>query len=216
MCKYNNHFYWEHALFSQKDIYKHFLIDTISPKETIFINTTIIDYNNNIFDNNWGCYSNIKALLGFIQYIYIPSAFYHIINKDTEDILIPICSSNELIEHIREMSSEHNEYMENTLLELTSYWELEDHLCLTLIKDFCNRFNSLWNIGNMLLYINIFLSPLDIAQHIISKEDFIEVFEEELGMRKEEFISICNDFYKNKFIQRTFVDFLNNKVGCIV
>lgn len=68
---------------------------------------------------NWGCYNSVKALLGFIQYVYIPTAFFHILNKDYDDIFIPICSSDCFLEYIVESQSDYKEFMKASIEELS-------------------------------------------------------------------------------------------------
>ncbi|MCD3282409.1 hypothetical protein G8V05_09255, partial [Clostridium botulinum C/D] len=65
--KYNNYYYWKNVLCNKKEVWKCSIMNTLDLQESIYINTTILDYDKNTLDNNWACYPNIKALLGFIQ-----------------------------------------------------------------------------------------------------------------------------------------------------
>lgn len=216
MCKYNNHYYWEGALLQKKDLWKNYFTDLHSAQDAIFINTVVIDYTRNIVDNNWACYPDAKSLLGFIQYIYLPLAFYYTINKENQDLLIPICSSNTLIESIKESGSDYMDIMKIAIEELSSYWDLEDRLCIEKIKSFCSNFNTFWNKGNFLLHIGVFESTFEIAEHLVTTREFIEVLEEDIGLTTKQLFNMCTVFYTDKFIQKTFVKILNNKIGCIV
>jgi hypothetical protein len=213
---YNSHYYWENALISKKELYQKSLKDEASAKNTFFINTVMMNYPREFLENNWGGYTDIKALLGFIQYIYIPAAYHFILNTDNVEVFIPIGSSDEFVEYISESKSEYQEFMISSIQELQSYWHLSDVNCIEQLKDFCKRFNLFWNRDKDMLYIDIFLSPIEIANKIIKNEEFIEVLEEDIGLHIHELLSICEDFKSNIFIRKTFIEFLNNRIGCIV
>lgn len=216
MCKYNNHNYWEGALLRKKDLWKNYFTDLDCAQDAIFINTVVIDYTRDTVDNNWACYPDAKSLLGFIQYVYLPVAFFYTINKGNQDLLIPICSSHTFIESITESGSDYIDNMKNAIEELNSYWDLDDSLCIKKIKDFCATFNAFWNKDNYILHIGVFESTFEIAEHLIDTREFIEVLEEDIGLTIKQLFNMCTIFYTDKFIQKTFVKILNNRIGCIV
>lgn len=217
MCKYNNHYFWEGALISKKDLWRSYFAEPVSAQDALFINTAIIDYNRHTLDNNWACYPNVKALLGFIQYVYLPLAFFFTLNKENEALYIPMCSSNELIEeHIRPSAAADKVKMEAFVEELQTYWDLEDCICLEKIRDFCRRFNGTWNSDHYILHIGVFANTYEIAQYLIDTREFVEVLEEDIGLTSRQLFSMCQNFYHDKFMQKNFVNILNHKIGCIV
>lgn len=216
MCKYNNHLYWENALLKNKDLWKNDVADLNCARDALFINTVIIDYARDTIDNNWACYPNAKALLGFLQYIYLPVAFFYTIHKDNRDLFIPICPSHTLMESITESGSSYAGAMNNALEELNEYWDLDDSACIKKIKEFCLTFNALWDQGDSILNIRVFESTFEIAEHLVKTQEFTEVLEEDIGFTIKQLFTMCTVFYTDKFIQRTFVKILNNKIGCIV
>ena len=60
--KYNNLFYWENLLVETENIWSGNFKDIPISQKSLFINTTIIDYEKNIFDNNWAVYPDVKSL----------------------------------------------------------------------------------------------------------------------------------------------------------
>lgn len=201
---------------NHKDLWKSYFEELKSSKDAIFINTVIIDYNRNKLDNNWACYPDAKSLLGFIQYIYLPLAFYYTINDKNEELYIPVRSSSSFIEYIKASHSEHSKAMEAFIQELTSYWELEDKLCLEKIKEFCKRFNAFWKQDNLILNIGVYLSAHEISRYLKDTVEFVEVLEEDIGFTLKQLHKMSKDFYRDKFIQKTFVKILNNNIGCII
>lgn len=215
-CKYNTHYYWDSMANSKNDIWRYNIMDKEEVDKSIFLNTTIINYKKGIIDNNWACYSEVKGILGFIQYIYLPTVFLSLLNKDN-DIVTPICSSEEFIEYIKEykFDKKYLKTMENNLDEVKENWYLSDEECFLNIKRFCNKFNDMWNKKDIILYINVFKNTLEIADNVM-KEEFTEVVEEDIGISKNQLYDLCRDVHTNKFIKKTFVTFLNNNIGCIV
>ncbi len=216
MCKYNNHNYWEGALLKKKDLWTNYFTALDCAQDAIFINTAVIDYSRDTVDNNWACYPDAKSLLGFIQYIYLPAAFFYTIHKDNQDLFIPICSSHALIDSITESDSPHVDIMKNAIEELNTYWDLENSLCMKKIKEFCANFNAFWNKDSYILHIGVFESTFEIAECLVSTREFTEVLEEDIGLTIQQLYNMCAIFYTDTFIQKTFVKILNNKIGCIV
>ncbi|WP_053957641.1 hypothetical protein [Inediibacterium massiliense] len=217
MCKYNSHYYWENMLIHKKDIWNSYFMNAHKKKNSIFINTTIIDYKRNVLDNNWACYPDMKSILGFLQYIYLPTAFYYILNKDLENIITPICSSEELIGYIQEknVNTYDLQIMEEMIKELRLYWDVEEEACKNKIKKFCKKFNSIWNDKENVLYMNIFFQPIEILDHILKDCEFIEVIEEEIEMSQQELYHIYGNMHNSIFMKKNFMNFLQNKIGCI-
>lgn len=216
MCKYDNYLFWEGALSRKQDLWQSNFEPLVSAGDAIFINTAVIDCRRGVLDNNWACYANSKSLLGFVQYIYLPLAFYHTIHQDNEQLVVPMCSRADFIEYIRESGSGYAPLMEAALHELDGCWQLEDTSCLETMKAFCARFNTLWNRPDSVLYINIYSNTLEVAQDIIDSSVFPEVLEEDTGLTVQQLWNMCRDFYHDQFMQRNFVKILNNRIGCIV
>lgn len=216
MCKYNHHHYWENLLAKQKKPWQSCFVPFEAASHAIFVNTTIVDYQRNTLDNDWSCHPDIKSLLGFIQYLHLPLVFYYTLNQDKEALFFPISSSNDFIEYIQESGSVHAQMMADAIAELSSFWELDNQTCLEKLQDFCLKFNSYWYQDNLILNINIFSNTYEIANYLIGLNEFPEVLEEDIGLTTNQLFSMCDNFYREQFIQKNFVKILNHKIGCVI
>ncbi|QDR82739.1 hypothetical protein [Sporomusa termitida] len=216
MCKYNSHYYWEGTLAGKRDVWQSHFDDKADPQQVLFVNTTLIDYPRKTLDNNWACYPDSKALLGFLLYIYVPLAFYFIMYEENEELLIPIASTQELLASIQQLNREDAAAMLSTIEELVSCWELNESACRTALQHFCRRFNETWYGGSTILHIGLFTSTQAIAQHILAEQEFPEVLAEDIGLTPRQLKELCEKFYSDTFIRKTFVKILNNKIGCII
>lgn len=216
MCKYNNPYYWEDVLLKKRNLWRDDFAEIKSPHDAIFINTAVIDYERDVIDNNWACYPDAKSLLGFIQYVYIPLAFFYIINITNQDLYIPICSHSEMLEYINDSGSEYGDVMKTSLDELNTYWELDSVSCLEKLREFSNKFNSFWYHENSIFHLGIFGSTFEIADYLIHTTEFGEVLEEYIGLTTIQLKDICENFYTDRFSKRSFVHILNNNIGCII
>ncbi|MBC2399356.1 ribosomal protein S8 [Clostridium tetanomorphum] len=221
--KYNNYYYWENLIITGQNIWDSHFMNLPLNEKSIFINTSIIDYQQNIFENNWCCYPNILATLGFLQYVYLPTAFFNILNCKADELFVPICSSEEFISELNK-TDKYITYMnpsqnfDKYILELNTYWTLNENACIDKLKNFCKKFNNAWNKQDTILSINIFLKPQEIAEYIMNDKNdtvFLEVIEEEIGLTKDELFHLCNNLYNNEFMKKNFVELLNNKISCI-
>ncbi|WP_312520055.1 hypothetical protein [Anaerospora sp.] len=216
MCKYNQYHYWEDLLANKKDLWKSSFAPITTARETLFINTAIIDYQRNTLDNNWACYPDAKSVLGFIQYVQLPLAFFYTLNASEEALAFPVCSSQEFIEYLQESGSIHTPAMESAVLELSTYWDLDSVTCLEKLKDFCQRFNAFWDRDTSVLHIDVFENTYEIAHCLLDKSEFPEVMEEDIGLTAVQLFEMCKNFYHDQFLQKNFVNILNHKIGCVV
>lgn len=216
MCKYNNHYYWEGALARKFDVWQSHFDETADPYQVLFVNTTLIDYPRSTLDNNWACYPDSKALLGFLQYIYLPLVFYFTLHKDNDKLLIPIASTEELLASIEDSGSADATLMAAALEELTGLWQLDENACRTALADFCRRFNETWYRTDSILHIGLFDSTQAIARHLLEEQEFPEVLEEDIGLSPAQLTALCDNFYSDTFARKTFIKVLNNTIGCII
>lgn len=216
MCKYRHHLYWENLLAKRTKPWQSCFVPFEAVHEAVFINTAIVDYRRNTLDNDWSCHCDSKSLLGFIQYLHLPLAFYYTVNRDQDDLFFPVCSTGEFIEYIRESGSAQAQVMEDALKEIDSYWELDHSSCLNSLKDFCLRFNRLWSTDKYILNMNVFADTFEIARFLIDRNEFPEVFEEDTGLTTEQLLHMCDNFYNERFMQKNFVKILNHKIGCVI
>lgn len=213
MCKYNQHLYWE-ALLPKNPWQSSFA--AAGAGQALFVNTVMIDYRNSVLDNNWASYPDAKALLGFLQYLHLPLVFYHALRREGQELLVPVCSSEEFIAYIEASSDERVPVMRQAIQELGQYWQLDDEQCWAGIRDFCRRFNAHWLHKEYRLHIGVFADTLEIARYIMEYNEFPEVLAEDTGMTPTELLRLCDDFYNEPLVRKNFVSLLNSRIGCVI
>ncbi len=216
MYKYNDSYYWEDIIFKKRNPWKSLFLDLPIKKGSIFINTTFVNYSKDVLDTNWASYSDVKAVLGFLQYVYIPTGFFFSLN-DLQEIYVTLGTSEVILEEFNEQFHDNNhiKFMDKFINKLNTYWELDEEECKTKLKEFCREFNAYWNTYDDKLCINLFYSINEIEEYIFETGilEFEEVVEEEIGLSRKEFHGKFNDIYENQFMSHIFVDFLNDNVG---
>ncbi|MBD5637102.1 hypothetical protein HYI18_00380 [Clostridium botulinum] len=216
--KYNNLFYWENLLVERENIWSGNFKDIPINQKSLFINTTIIDYEKNIFDNNWAVYPDVKSLLGFIQYIFIPTVFFCYVNNTSDEIVTPIASKEELLEEIKTLCKNEGsiieiEYFINKAYNLS---ELSEYELIDELKKYCVEFNRRWEKKTKIFHISIYSSGKEIIEKISKEENFLEVIEEDIGMSINTLKEITKDLQYNLFMKSSFIKILNNQIGCII
>jgi hypothetical protein len=216
MSPYQTHYYWEHQLENNHSFWKTVMPAEQDLSQSIFVHTAIVGYQANLLDFNWTYYSEPTKLLGFLQYIYVPAAFYHWLNPKEENVLIPLIQAQELAEYFQEFPINRQEKMAKELDILQSFWEIEDPASLLkVLIEFAEKFNQTWQSSNLNLGIHIFAHTSEIAEHLLKLSEFPEILMEDFGMDEIELRKMCAEFYTNKMIQRNFLSLLQNRIGCI-
>jgi hypothetical protein len=223
-AKYNSCYCWENIIVNNAPIWRDSFQEISLTKESIFVHTVIINYDKKIIEDNWAYYPNVKSLLGFIQYVYIPTAFFTWLDNEVEEFAVPLASQGEILEHINNFNKEENNHnifaMNESINKLNSLWDMDDSQCMNELKDFVNELNTQWRERDgKLLNLTIFKDSIEVGEYIIPEEDdeiFIEVLEEDIGLTKEQWKEVYMNVYDNEFIRKKFIDILNYKIGSLI
>ena len=221
----NNHkckefYYWENLIVKNENLTEGYFRGIPLSKESIYINTVIVNCDTSVLYDWWICFPDAFSALGFIQYIYITSAFNShlspeddyvaIVNGTTEELLESAetgtnCTNKELISDMRDF-----------IKEIECLWLLDDEKIFTELKKFSLKFNNRWGgISNVFSYFNVFKSPEEVGRHVIEgyeAENMIDYFAEETGLTKEQWEEVYLNIYNNEFMKKRFMDILNNKI----
>lgn len=181
-----------------------------------------MDREKQIFKNKWTYYPDFDSLLGFIEHVFLSTAFFTWADRESYGFNIPVATVDEVIDVISETYKDKDclQDMISQVEKIRSIKNSDNEDKIEMLKNFSKEFNSKWNRSNKkILYFRIFENPSEIGEYVFSGENedfFEEVIEEDIGMTRLEFENICNDVYRNKFLKKKFIDILNCKIGCLV
>lgn len=94
---YNELTYWDKFLSEKRLETVGFCED--NTQEAVIVNASIIAAEMQIFSSQWLCLPNCYAVLGFLQYVYFPTVFYHIMYGNNE-LKMPLVSTGDLCDYI--------------------------------------------------------------------------------------------------------------------
>lgn len=218
---YNQYWYWENMVLSEKPLWSNSFKNLNLTRDSVFVYSLIMCKERGILKNNWAYYPNLESLVGFIEHVFMPTAFFTWLDDEYE-FKVPVATSAEVLD-VMSMGYENNKEIDSMWKDIESIhkvWMADSSCCLDKLRKFSNSFNERWKINDeKLLYFRIFENSREIADFVFLGENedvFEEVIEEDIGMTKKQWYEICENVYDNKFLSKRFVDILNNKVGCLV
>lgn len=216
MSPYQSHFYWENQLLNNPSFWGSTMPQKTDAHKGMFVHTAIVNYEAKLLDFNWSYYADMEKLLGFLQFIFLPSSFYHWLNPQESLAQIPISNKDELLDFLQKSSQNSIQEVASTLETIDSFWNLPQEEIQEKLVSFSQKFNDSWASKNLSLSIHIFTDTHQIFHHLKNFSQFPEIFQEDFGMTHSEFEKWCSEFYHNPMIQRTFLSVLQNRIGCIV
>ena len=162
------------------------------------------------FQNVWVMVPNFNRLIEFIEYVFMPEAYYkwvegkkklitHIHSIDVEKIISMIN---------RKSTEEEKEKMKNDIVALRKLKGLSADNGMRKIKIFCSRFNNNW-LGNddEFLYLKAFGSAEELGKFVVEtnlQTDSEDSYEKTIGMTTEEWFKVCENAHKNKEDEEKF------------
>ncbi len=211
--QYSSHTCWERYL-TQKDVWRS-LFQPSGARYPLFVNTAIEDRRRGISDVNWAGYPDVYALLGFLQYVFLPTAFYGMLHPEARCLYTPVLPADALLEWIQESNVLQKDALCTFLSELDEFWELDRVPLMHALSAFCARFNACFSRGGVTLYVQIFRSTYEVAQYVEDAVWADDLFEEDFRITPKELDDWCRRFYHEPFARHWFLKFLNERVGLL-
>lgn len=128
---YNELAYWDKFLSEKRLATVGFCED--NTQETVIVNASIIAAEMQIFSSQWLCLPNCYAVLGFLQYVYFPTVFYHSMYGNNE-LKMPLVSTGALCDYIAGRDVKNKAAMLELLQKLQQLWQLPEGECLQQLQ----------------------------------------------------------------------------------
>lgn len=210
--RYNALSYWEQFLSEKRLAAVGFCED--HAQETVIVNASIVAAEKQIFSSHWLCLPNCYAVLGFLQYVYFPTVFYHIMYGNNE-LKMPLTSTETLYDYIAGCDTKHKVAMLELLQRLQGLWQVPADECLLQLRDICTVFND-WPLNSTAaMQVLLFGEVTQVCEYIKKQIWCEEVFYEDFGCSYSWLEKLCQSFANGAFFRYRLLHFLNDRVGCL-
>lgn len=202
--------FWE-GLFENKPI----------TQSSVILNPVIMNPYSDQTENSWIVYPNPQSVIGYLKYLYLPTAFIGLIEEEmdnpyyfVEDLIVLLDELKE--ENINKMNV--ISIMERDYIQLDELWDMSESACLEKVVEWTRNFNKTWNWHNVSLNVHLFRSPKEAMNYVIkayeTQELGIEQLENDLGFTVQQLREISSDaIFTNEFMKRKFIDLLDNRLA---
>lgn len=220
---YNSVEYWEERIIKNKTVKSKIFIDEEITEKTVYIHSVIFTRKSGI-ESSWIPIPNVRILLGFIQYCFLPEAFYKWSEgKDNIVTKIPSLSVESIVRlgiSNGKINVDEAKEIKRQIASIKNMWKLPSKDLTKKLKDFSRDFNRTW-IGDSteFLYLNIFKNSEELAEFILNtniQTDFQKNFEEKIKLSEQQWINLCKDVSKNKDLQVKFKEILSKHLSEII
>lgn len=217
--KYKNFYFWENLIRKKEVITSGYFRGFNLTRNSIFLNTVIVNYNTGILYDWWICYPNISATLGFIQNVFLISAFDAFLLPEQETVCIVTGTLGEFLEVAKDNESMDNKdyipEMEEFADMIEKIWNADEEALYEEVKNYSEKYNRRWGKKNTVFsYFHVFNCAEEVGRYIIKdyeRENMISYFTEDTGLTKEQWEEIYLNVYENEFLRKRFMDILNHK-----
>lgn len=213
-CKYQQPGYWEQTL-GRQDVWNSLFAPPEQLEHPVFVNACVADRQRTLLDSNWACYPDAESVLGFVQYIFLPTVFYYVLHPENDRLMVPIQSTAELLEMVQTTDSPHRLAMSGFVYELGAVWNHPEERRRQALSRFCVRFNHYWNRQDCEFCLNIFSDVDSVATYLKEIVWCEELFEEEFGYTYHGLEELCRRFKTEPFAKHLLLNWLNTRVGTL-
>ena len=216
ISNYNSYSIWQGILENNDDIWEGNPFNVKLNEETIFLQTRF--YNSNSYHNDFVMLNDIDAIVGFLKYIFLPTA-YETYLKDNYTIEYAIGDTNSLIDSLKETDKANKNQMkkmQNDINGLNDLWNISKKDKMESLEEFKNNYRNKWDNGdNVFCDFEIYYSPAEIIDNMIEgfgEGNMIDILEEQVGIKVEDINNLKKQVFEDEFLNKKFIDILNNKL----
>ena len=172
--------------------------------------------------NVWVMVPNFSKLIGFIEYAFMPEAYYKWVEGKNKLIThIPSINVEQISKMINKKATEEDkEKMKNDIMALRKLKGLSPENGMRKLKIFCSRFNNNWlGDDDEFLYLKAFGSAEELGRFVVEtniQTDSEDIFEKAINMTTEEWFRVCENAHKNKEDEEKFKEVLFRHLEDIV
>jgi hypothetical protein len=219
--KYSISDYWKSKISQNECFWSGLFANQSIRQDSVIISPVILNSYSNQDEVAWAVYPDPQSVLGFIKYIYLPTAFIGLIK---ENLHSRYYFQDDLGELLAEYKEDYHDKinlitkMETFYYDVNNLWDLDNNDCLAELKKWTDRFNENWEeLNGVSLTFYVFATPKEAANFIVAtyEDDLgIESFEDDIGLTKAEFLKLAgDDIFHNEFLSRKFTDILTNRLN---
>lgn len=218
--KHEQFLFWENKIMEDHPLFVGNFDNSDLTEKSKIIYTGILDAEKDVFKCGWAVYPNVSSLLGFIQYVFLPTAFFTWFDRSATDFFIPVSTFDIVVEEVLKHSKEKNNLDVEKIQELynliNTLWNYEEPSINESLRLFTAELNHLFHKEpSKIIFMKIFSSPEDIAPFVRESIgwDCDELAEEEISMDLKTLDFICTNAIREPLLNKKFVDILNSKMS---
>lgn len=220
---YNSFDYWKELIRENKTIRGHMLMNRMPTDKSLYIHTLIFCRQNGL-NNIWGYLPDVRALIGYIQYSFLPEAFYIWINsREGRVSAVPIKPVEQVIsdgERSKKITKEEAEKMRHQVTIIKKCWDLPKNKLMLELKKFVRDFNRAWyGDSSEFLYLKIFEKPEELGKFVLDSS-YMSKSEEAINKENkadiEEWLDLCRNATTNKQLGEKFRNILQKNLTEVI
>lgn len=213
--------YWRKKISEEEPLWYGLFENRPIDKGSIIASFGILNSYTNQHEDGWAVYPDPQSIIGFLKYIYLPTALTGVFAKEQLDAYL---FSDDLMGVVQDFKIDYPERIsvirkvESLVLSLEDAMDSDYYICYQKLKQWTEQFNEEWlQDAGIALGVQIFGSPKEVMDYIVNiyEEDLdINMLENDLGFTKDQLLQLSSDdIYENEFMKRKFVDLITDRLS---
>lgn len=177
-----------------------------------FVYVAFVDEEKDFFKCGWSMHEDFEKMLGFLDHVFIPTAFYNWYDRHSEGFYIPMSDFDIVKEQV--------ELYEDEIKDKTAILSVKEAIqglygsqCSELLHELCEEINTTYLDGHRRIYIKVYDGIQELKHDILETVPFEELFVEEMGMSIGTFESMCDNLENEVFFKKRLIPYLNNHMS---
>ncbi|SFE75230.1 hypothetical protein [Alteribacillus iranensis] len=226
MTSFQMYEYWKMQMDQDIEMWEGNFLGKPMTEESIYLQLSICNPYSNQLESSWVIYPNVYAALGFITYIFLPTALAGFLIREPMDADYVHCEDfKQELDQWDETKVEDGDvfipFFKDIYADIHRLWESNSEECYEGLKKIGEKLKAHPMREYEYFLFSAFDSHLDVSDYVISRyeEDEmlgLEEFEKDFGMSKGEWLNITKHAMDNAFMSRKFAQLLTNSISHIM
>lgn len=222
ISKYSSQTFWTKLIEKNRTFKaKIFLNEPITDK-TVYVHSIIFNRKKGI-ENVWAPIPDIKMLIGYLRYCFLPEAYrawYE--GVEGEPLGQGIMTLEDIVKKMSKNKAKYKYELENIKIQqekMNKLWDFNASKKPRELNRFCREFNKTWTgDSNKFLFLKVFCTVDDLKDFILYTESVLSYdnMEHMIGYTEEELEQICedaqHDVEKGEILKKVLIEGLSDVV----
>jgi len=214
--------YWQHMINTRASVLEGSFLDGPIDSHSVFVYVMVMNQNKQILRSGWSVHRDVRSVIGYMECVILPACYYTLMDQESDGFFIPMSPFEivetevmKLLDRDDQALVARNNYFKRLYRKFVNLYVDQGESQSKKLDQIIDQINNDWSrYDDEMIYLKCFSSTQTIFNYLSSEAfcEFEDLLEEEINMTLGDFGKFCSSVYSQPFINKSFINRLNNQI----